>query len=294
MLSDRMQEQKTVNMNIESSENNPTPWYRKTKFAYGLYLAALIGGVLTVGIGKIYLPSSWPDMVLETAAVCALIAGFLIRFFPVIAAVWRHPLARWVLLVYGAMATVIATAPAKHIVSGALQLPATDFTSTLAFWTLLCAPQLWLSGAAFAATGVYALLLCRIFLEGLFVHSLLGAPVRIGMRLFPSLRSWLGAKESEDVSSFLWTFLDCAAAASLALVLGSSVDIAYNAVNRPRLVRLFAFYADYETASAYPGVEPGEAYVLHANNVVSYARRASHDVVIRTDQVRSPSFGGGH
>jgi hypothetical protein len=186
MLSDRMQEQKTVNMNIESSENNPTPWYRKTKFAYGLYLAALVGGVLTVGIGKIYLPSSWPDMVLETAAVCALIAGFLIRFFPVIAAVWRHPLARWVLLVYGAMATVIATAPAKHIVSGALQLPATDFTSTLAFWTLLCAPQLWLSGAAFAATGVYALLLCRSdwYAPLSFASKLVGSQGERGCQLF--------------------------------------------------------------------------------------------------------------
>ena len=281
-------------MSVESSESNPTPWYRKTKLAYGLYLGAFIGAVLAAGIGKSHWPPPWPNALLLTAAVCALIAGFLIRFFPLIAAVWSHPFARWFLFVYGAMATIVATAPAKHIVSGALRLPATDFTSTLAFWTLLCAPELWLSGGALVATAIYTFLFCRMCLEGLVVNSMLGAPVRIGMRLSPFLRSWLETREAEPVSFALGTFVDCIAAMSLALVLGSSVDIAFNGVNRPRLVRLFAFYADYETASAYPGIYPGEAYVLHANNVVSYARLVGHDVEIRIGQVGGSSSGGGH
>lgn len=57
-------------MSIESSQSNPTPWYRKTKLAYGLYLGAFIGAVLAAGIGKSHWPPPWPNaLVLTTMAI---------------------------------------------------------------------------------------------------------------------------------------------------------------------------------------------------------------------------------
>jgi len=58
-------------------------------------------------------------------------------------------------------------------------------------------------------------------------------------------------------------------------------------IYHPRLVRMFAYVADYESAYAYPGVESAR-FRLHDNAVVSYATYHAGDVMIRVAHVQSP------
>jgi hypothetical protein len=104
--------------------------------------------------------------------------------------------------------------PAKHIVSSALRLPATDFTSTVALWTLLCAPEFWLFGAALVSVCFYSVILLRIVIEGLIVNSLIGAPLRAGMRLVPRSKSWLETHQDGTWQFALRAFVDVVAAAA--------------------------------------------------------------------------------
>ena len=75
------------------------------------------------------------------------------------------------------------------------------------------------------------------------------------------------------------------------MALGFGVNVAYNFVDRLALVRLFAFYADYGNAPDYPGVDRNAPFFLHANNVVSYAHRMGHEVVIRMGRVSDSASG---
>jgi hypothetical protein len=66
-------------------------------------------------------------------------------------------------------------------------------------------------------------------------------------------------------------FADAFAAAILSVVAVYSLTGWYRAVDQPNLVRIFAYWADYESPTKYPGVEK-ESFRLLENGVVSYAR----------------------
>jgi hypothetical protein len=103
------------------------------------------------------------------------------------------------------------------------------------------------------------------------------------------LKSWLECHQDGTWQFALRAFIDAAAAAALSIALGHGVNVAYNFVDRPALVRLVAFHADYGNAPDYPGVDHDAPFVLHANNIVSYAHLVGHDVVIRMGRVSSAS-----
>lgn len=90
------------------------------------------------------------------------------------------------------------------------------------------------------AITVYTLLLVRAFLEGIIFDPAAELPVRFCARAVPHLRDWLERNETERPSSYWETLMDLVAAAALASILAAGIDVAYNSVNKPRLVRLFA------------------------------------------------------
>jgi hypothetical protein len=51
-------------------------------------------------------------------------------------------------------------------------------------------------------------------------------------------------------------------------------------------VRAVAYFADYQKASAYPGVERNKKFRLHENGVVSYAEENGWDFIIKVDFVK--------
>ncbi|MGT2476623.1 hypothetical protein [Paraburkholderia terrae] len=257
-----------------------------------LYATSGAFSLAAFGLRSLTPPSNVFAPFLYALAVCTLTVAFFQRFRSLFTTAWRNQFVRWLIVIYGAIATVVATVPAKHIIADAMGLPAIDFASTLALWTLLCAPELWLFGAALIPLAAYAGLLCSVAIETVVLTTAVGAPIRALMRLHPRVRIWLADRQERRLPLTLQTMADSAAAAALAIVLGASVNIAYNVVNQPTLVRLFAFFADYGSARDYPGVEAGEPFLLHANDVVSYVERRGYEVKIRVGHLKeTPSEG---
>ena len=53
-------------------------------------------------------------------------------------------------------------------------------------------------------------------------------------------------------------------------------------------VRVVAYFADYQKASTYPGVEGIKRLRIHENGVVSYAEENGWDIIIKVDLVKLP------
>lgn len=51
-------------------------------------------------------------------------------------------------------------------------------------------------------------------------------------------------------------------------------------INDSQLMKHLAYYVDYQVADRYPGVEVGQRFVLHDNNVISLARLVNGQVEI--------------
>jgi hypothetical protein len=51
-------------------------------------------------------------------------------------------------------------------------------------------------------------------------------------------------------------------------------------------VRAVSYFADYQKASAYPGIEGNKRLRIHENGVVSYAEENGWDIIIKVDFVK--------
>ncbi|EEF26115.1 conserved hypothetical protein, partial [Ricinus communis] len=272
-----------VAMKAEASSRS-----RRDTTALVLYVAGIVVVLLEPwDIARSH-ASGWSHTVIFGAGVVALVVGFVLRTRKVFTRLWKSWLGKVVTVMYSALAAVVAAIPARHIVAGALHLPSTDFPITLSFWTVLCTPQVWLAGAAVAVTAGYALLLCSIGIAFLSMHDPIDRVVEAVANALPSDWMW-PQKIVEGRGRFLvFAFLDTIAAAVVAVLLGQGVVASYNEVNHPNLVRFFAYYADYDMVTGYPGVQQ-KPFRLHDNGVVSYARKQSWDASIEVAHVGDAS-----
>lgn len=244
---------------------------------YGISLVCCILSLLTTD--KSFQPTIWSNGLAVLCAV-SLTVGFVIRVQPIAAQIWRTALGKLLLAFSGAFTAVIASLPARHVVSGAMHLPANDFPTTLTFWTILCYPAVAIGLATAVFLVVYVILLIISALIGLSTQPLIDGIIRSVFNLLPP---GLGPREGFLDGRWRLTivlFADALAAAILSVSAAYSLTGWYRAVDQPNLVRIFAYWADYEMPTAYPGVEK-DAVRLLENGVVSYARLGNWDAAIR-------------
>lgn len=254
---------------------------KRKRTTYTLYgIAAASYAISLIGIGNGLHPTVWSN-IFTIACVVSLTLGFLIRIRPLATKLWNSVAGKLLLALTNAFAAVIASLPARHIVSAAIQLPAGDFPTTLTFWTILCYPAvaIGLTTAIFFFT--YVLLLLVAALIGISTHHLIDGPIRWAAKLLPA--RWRIPEHLINGRSRLATVMlaDASAAAILSVITAFSLTGWYHLVDQPNLVRIFAYVGDYETASDYPGVQKKEAFRLLENGVISYAQPTKWDVSIR-------------
>lgn len=123
---------------------------------YGVALACCVFSVLVTR--KNFQPTIWSN---GFAVICAgsLTLGFVIRVQAVVAQIWKTVFGKLLLAQCSAFTAVVASVPARHVVSGAMHLPVGDFPATLTFWTILCYPAVAIGLATAILLVVYVLLL---------------------------------------------------------------------------------------------------------------------------------------
>lgn len=252
----------------------------KRKVAYTLYVAALIACVFSLlATGKNLQPTIWSNILLALCAV-SLTIGFVTRAKPIVVKIWKTTFGKMLCAFFSAFTGVVACIPARHVVSGAMSLPANDFPTTLAFWTFLCYPAVAISLATVIFLVVYAILLFVAAWIGLSMYPFIDGFIRGVVNLLPA--GWESVRRIVDSRRRMTMvmFADACAAAVLSVSAAYSLTGWVRAVDQANLVRIFAYWADYETPTTYPGVEK-QAVRLLENGVVSYAQPGKWDVTLR-------------
>ncbi|MEQ5840080.1 hypothetical protein N0A02_11655 [Paraburkholderia acidicola] len=253
---------------------------KRNRFAYVFYGVALTCCLLFVFTArKNFQPTIWGSAFAVVSAG-SLTLGFVIRVRPVVAQIWKTVFGKLLLALCSAFTAVIACLPARNIVSGAMRLPVGDFPTTLTFWTILCYPAVAIGLAVVMLFIVYTLLLVVAGLTVFSTHPSLDWVIRGTASLLPS--RWTSHRRIVDSRRRVATVMlaDAFGAAALSVIAAYSLTGWYRIIDQPNLVRIFAYWADYESPTEYPGAEK-EALRLLENGVVSYARPKKWDVDIR-------------
>ncbi|KAA0693262.1 hypothetical protein DT594_15425 [Halopseudomonas laoshanensis] len=223
--------------------------------AYQAHLAGLIFiAILALGV-FVFPASKGTHQGLLFLASLAFAIGFSIWSWPKVKEVWRHPIGRALIIIPHLFVLLLAVTIAKNVVASALGLPPQDFDVSVNFIALLFYIPAW-SIVVSILVGIFAFLLYVIALfVGVFRH-----PFKETAKLFGH------------------------AAGALAICIYSSsvFDFANNNEKSLHpLVRWVAFFGDFQSADAYPGIGAAERIRLHENGVISVATAENNTVVIR-------------
>lgn len=228
---------------------------------------------------------------------CALIcAGFCLWLARFAALVVRHELSRSLMTFVHAGVLLVAYLAARWVVAHVTGLPSKDFDGTIAvsavvcallFYVLLlalicfaialcCLAAVWVSESVWLASRVPGAMLFRGWMEE-----------RLGFLFFDSPRAAVANMSLRFMAHFVAGIL-------VAGFVGQGLQIAMNVtINDSQLMKHLAYYVDYQVADRYPGVEEGQRFVLHDNNVISLARLVNGQVEIAVGVIE-PLTGISH
>jgi hypothetical protein len=287
---------------------------------YLLALALCVVGLTSwvVGLG------SWKGALFWAAAACCA-TGFMLWASPRIRSAWRSGWGKVVVTFLHGLALLLALAFARELLADALGLPPQDFDWTERALTLFLWPaawavilavvaaltQLWLV-STFALTHLLDTVSETLgFLSAMFTMQRAGTEKatmatdpegpagmrRLTVEVFvrrpnslyragkPRDRSRrhllcrFAPKEVRQVGRMFGVLVVTVAASCL-----QQGNVSVVRAWKP-LVRKMAYYADYQSIPAYPGVRGNERVHLHENGVVSYAAMRGEHIEITVEQV---------
>lgn len=229
--------------------------------------------------------TSWVIPVIEVLVALCFGIGFCARAAPFVRRFLTNSVGIFVVTVFQAVVLVLANVLAKHMVTDAMRLPSGDFPSTLAMWTLLCVVPVWLKSMAIIGIAALVLFFFTAGLTALTASSPLGYLLRGMSKFLPISTADKIMQMRERDAWTLRTWGHVLGAVIFMLVVIEASDRFQSAVRQPSMIRLFAFWADYESVPDYPGVDEARLR-LHDNGVVSYATLSGMAVELRRDRVR--------
>jgi hypothetical protein len=216
----------------------------------------IIGGLLFfVALGLISLLPNWPIFSgsLLLLASFLLMIGFLIWHIPLMSKIWMHEHGKIAVSIAHIFILLLTTVLARNLLTQSLGLPGKDFQLSLSLLTLILYLPVWLAVVSIVfGIGFYIL--------GLITNQKSTASRYIGHAL--------GSSGTLIVLYFIFL-------------------IASRSEGLQSLVRILAFYSDYESASNYPETRPNERINFHENGVISTAWHTNGDVVISVKKFES-------
>ncbi|WP_416425069.1 hypothetical protein RAM80_04670 [Pseudomonas sp. App30] len=215
---------------------------------------------------------------------CGLIcAGFCLWLAKFVAWVVRHEFSRTVMTFVHAGVLLAAYVAARWVVALATGLPSKDFDGTIAVSAVVCALLLYvllLSVVCFAiALGCVAAV--SVSESAWLASRIPGAKLIRGWMEERMGVLFLGQPGSAVANMSLRFMAHFVAGILVTGFVGQGLQIAMNVtINDTQLMKHLAYYVDYQVADRYPGVEEGQRFVLHDNNVISLARLENGKVEI--------------
>lgn len=181
-----------------------------------------------------------------------LMTGFLIWHIPFLYKIWNHEFGKVALSVVHIFILLLSTVCARSLLTQSLGLPGKDFQISLSLLTLLLYLPTWLCIISI----VFGI---SFYLIGLFKTNSPKEKNAYGHSL--------GSLGTLMILYFIYIF-------------------AANSESLHSVVRILAFYCDYESAPNYPEVKPNERIAFHDNGVISSAWHSNGDVVISVRTVK--------
>ena len=213
--------------------------------------------------------------------------GFGIWLWPWLQRIWRWPMGKLAITLLHGGILFLSVIPARLLVAEALGLPPQDFDMTVGFCVLLFYLPLWM-----IVFEILSLLFAFIHLIGsglcsLTTHFPINVIVLLIAKLFP-VGSHPRLFLEQNIGNFVWRgFMQMLG------VMGIAFGIAifwewYSPATRSLkpIVRVVAYFADFQQVSLYPGIDVNRRLRLHENGVVSYAEERGWDIVISVEKVR--------
>jgi hypothetical protein len=199
--------------------------------------------------------------------------------------IWRSYLGKIVISLLHGLVFFLSIIQARIFVAEALGLPPQDFDLTVGFFTVLFYLPLWLCVIIFLS------MILSIFLAIAFILTMPLQSLGNLSQMFEHLSSKIARfrqRVNKVHTEIGERFFGAMMTSLIVLVITWYVWNSFPTVTRTLapVVRAVAYFADYQNASAYPGVERDKKFRLHENGVVSYAEEDSSGVIIKVDFVK--------
>jgi hypothetical protein len=199
--------------------------------------------------------------------------------------IWRSYLGKIVISLLHGLVFFLSIIQARIFVAEALGLPPQDFDLTVGFFTVLFYLPLWLCVIMFLS------MILSIFLAIAFILTMPLQSLGNLSQMFEHLSSKIARfrqRVNKVHTEIGERFFGAMMTSLIVLVITWYVWNSFPTVTRTLapVVRAVAYFADYQKASAYPGVERDKKFRLHENGVISYAEEDSSGVIIKVDFVK--------
>lgn len=218
-------------------------------------------------------------------------AGFCLWLSKFVMVVVRHGFSRTVMAFVHAGVLVGAFLLARWIVALAMGLPSKDFDGTIAVTGVVCAVLLYILLLALACSAVaFGCLFGVWVMESAWLGSTIPGAKFIGGWLEKRLSVSFTESSTRSSSMAIRFMGHFVTGVMVAGFVWHGLQLAINAsINDSQLMKHIAYYLDYQFADRYPGVEEGQRFVLHDNNVISLARLVNGQVEIAVGTIEPPS-----
>lgn len=241
--------------------------WRPLSFEEKNYMA----GMVCFGVGFIALlifDASVAFSVPTLIGIGCFVVGFTAWCIDIYRSSWMSQIKGAVFYVFHGLVGFVSLISARALVGLAIGMPAKDFDFTVLTFGVVLYPAVLM-----VVIFVVLLLGCALSFIAVVNASFLNSSSHIPIiGLHPSLQEKLNAWELARNKFVSKVSSKMVGALATAVVIVFLVSSAYDPLfKHPNLVRLVSYFADYQYARAYPGVEPGKKFLLHENGVVSYA-----------------------
>lgn len=210
------------------------------------YILGLI--FLLTSLVVFFLLPDWLILLSTTTllTLCFFMLGFLVWYVPFLYRTWTHEFGKIIISVVHIFILLTTTVLARYLLTESIGLPGKDFEVSVGFLTFILYLPVWVWVSSI------------VFGVGFYLINF--------FKIDKSIKS----SNSGHVLGSIGTFF----------VLYALFLLTNNSESLHSMVRILAFYSDYESAANYPDTKPNERICFHQNGVISSAWHSNGDVVI--------------
>jgi hypothetical protein len=250
-------------------------WLRSLQLTDRLYNLALLIVIVGLAIARISGDPSDYVFVAAPLAVIVFAVGFGFWIWPWISRIWQYSPGKFILTTLSAGIWILALIQTRILAAEVLGLPPQDFEVTVRVWTFLFFLSSWISIVAVLAM-VFSLGSILVAVPLSWITSSIVANIFLKDRWKLTLEKLTFRSFGHAMGAFAFGGLIAIGLSQFSTV-GRSFE---------PLIRLTAYYADYQTIPRYPGIDVTRKSRLHTNGVVSYAEKHGWDVIISVEKIR--------